>query len=188
MNELSGRNRNLCFVIMFIVILCGCFYLYPFLAKNLNLFPSLETNEPLELSWVEGPLKNDVFKGVWYNESLMLELRNNSTENDYHIYNYILVSHGSIKLVRSDIDIAVSFFLEASDTWTAPESVLLNETSDILGNELLFGDFNLGDGIIHAKYSEPTWHWYFRLFIRISEDAPTGQWDVTIRVMGEAAS
>jgi hypothetical protein len=184
---MTGRRTPICVIILFIIICCGIVYLYPFIAKNLNLFPELETDEPLELSWVEGPLEGDVYCGIWYNDSLELELRNNSTDHAYQIHNYIIVSHESDILESVDLTLAISVYQEELGVWTSPQSMDFDETSDITGNPILFGEFFLGDGIIHAKYTTSTWHWYFRLYMRISEHAPAGLWEMTIRVVADLA-
>ncbi|MCK4783676.1 MAG: hypothetical protein KAV87_08005, partial [Desulfobacteraceae bacterium] len=120
---MKHRRTILCFAILVLGIIFGFLFIFPFLATNLGLFPSLETNEPLELSWSVGPPQGDIFSGVWYNDSLVLEVRNNDSENDYRIFCYILINHETEILENTSITVAVSTFLEESETWADAQLV-----------------------------------------------------------------
>ncbi len=179
----SDRRTILCIFVILLVIGCG-FLIYSFIARNLGLFPFLETDEPLELSWVEGPPEGDIYKGIWYNDSLVLSLKNTDPQNDYHLFNYIIISHDTYALEDDDITIAVSTYLETFDAWTEPETMALEETEDILGEPFLQGQYGGEEDIIPAKDSSPNWQRQIRICFKISEDAPDGTWEMVIRILG----
>lgn len=183
-----GRRRgSLCIIMLIVAMICGLYLFWPFLAANLGLFPSLETEDPLVLSLIEGPPEGDIFKGVWYNHSMVLELYNDDTENNYRIRNYILLSHEYEALDKADISVAVSTFEEESDTWSDAKLVEFDEMEDIWGNPILIGQFEIEDDILPAKESVLDWRRQFRILFKISETAPSGLWVLTVRIMGNAA-